>query len=122
MTHVVDIGDYVIAKRKTATTARVTDIVTIASQLSAIAARDIIGRYRFPEIVRVRQACYLVAREAGHSYPRIAHLMGREHATVHYGAKMAVKRCQADGEFADMLDELRDRVRCAAPFVARTAA
>lgn len=117
MTHVVDTADYVIGERRAAPTARVADIVTLASQVSDVARRDIMSRHRFPEIIRVRQACYLLAREAGHSYPRIARHMDRDHSSVIYGAKIAVKRCRTDGEFADFVAKLRDRVRCSSPFL-----
>jgi len=118
----VDLGGEKLAGRKSAPTARVHDIITLASEITQIHRRDILGLYRFPEIAAVRQACYLVAREAGHSYPRIAELMGRQHSSVHYGAKIAFKRCKSDGDYAAMVQRLRERISGSRRFLLEAAA
>lgn len=124
----IDLRD--MPQRKSVTTARVSDVLAIASDITDVHHRDITGTPRFPEIVRVRQACFLISREAGHSYPEIARRMNRDHSAVHYGVKIAWLRERADAEYGEFVAELRARVaangrtapaprQMAAEFVAR---
>lgn len=96
---------------------RIVDIVALASEMTVIAPSVIMGRSRLPRIVRVRQACMTVAREAGHSYPMIGHRMDRDHSTVVYGVEKAGINAERDKSYAAFLDRLRKAAAQAKPLV-----
>lgn len=98
-------------------TARIADIVTMAANMALINRSEILGKARHSRLVRVRQACYLVAREQGHSYPFIGVHMRRDHSTVLYGAEKATILCERDQVFAAFVDALRKAVKDAKPFI-----
>lgn len=57
-------------------------------------------RYAWP-----RQAAMYLARELGHhSLPRIGRAFGRDHTTVFHAVRAVAARCQADPEFAAMVE------------------
>lgn len=97
---------------------RISDILTIASQLSCISTERLIGLSRLKRVVRVRQACYLVARECGHTYPQIGKYMHRDHSSVIYGAQKALDIAERDQVYSAFLDRLRRLSKSSAPFVA----
>lgn len=112
MTAVIDLGGLKMPERKDVTSARVSDIVRHAAELTLRKPADIMGYRRLPPLVKVRQGCYLVAREAGHSYVEIARRMNRQdHACAIAGAKTARLRELDDPAYAVFLGELRAKVK-----------
>lgn len=97
--------------------ARVSDILTIAAEMACIDRAMILGNSKYRRFVRVRQACYLVAREQGYSYPFIGRLVNRDHTTVIHGADKALIIAERDQVFAAFLDQLRAAASDARPFV-----
>lgn len=98
-------------------TTRITDIVSLAAQLCGVPKAEILGDRRLPHIVRVRQACYVVARESGKSYICIGQHMGRDHSSVISGEQRALERAANDPKYAKMLDNLRAKSKLVKPFV-----
>lgn len=111
MTNHVDLGTYAMPERKPVATALVADIIVLAADIFAVTREQIVGSRGRGDVILARQAAFIVAREAGHSYTLIATANNRDHATVHYGAKKAVQRSWTDPEFAERLDELRRRTK-----------
>lgn len=98
-------------------TARVADIITIAAEMSGIRPEDITGKSRKREFSTIRQAVYYVARLNGHSYPKIATIVGgRDHSSVVHGRNAAFDRAERDEEYARFLAELIEEVGMAEPF------
>lgn len=97
---------------------RIADIVALASDVSGIPSERIYGQRRTREIVRVRMACYLVARETGVSYPEIGRIMCRDHSTVIHGERIAQDTARRDPEYAKFVAELREKARTAERFIA----
>jgi hypothetical protein len=98
--------------------ARVADIITLASQMAAIDRKVLVGRSRFRRIVRVRQACMLLARENGHSFPTIGRMFDRDHSTVVHGCEVAEDCVQRDPAYAAFVDRLRTSAANARPYIA----
>ncbi len=96
--------------------ARVSDIIAIAADMTAVRPEVIKGRSRNGPVIRIRQACYLIAREQGWSYPEIGNRMDRDHSTVVHGCATAQRWCTNDPYFATMVNNLRDRATRARPF------
>lgn len=96
--------------------ARVSDIVAIAADMSMMRPETITGRSRLQRVIRVRQACFLIAREHGWSYPEIGHRMNRDHSTVIHGCDTAQVWAERDMDYAAMVDKLRTRAATAKPF------
>lgn len=90
--------------------ARITDILTLASQLSGVPVEDITGPNRAKRFVRIRQAIAAVARmqRPEHSYPEIARRMKRDHSSI-------VNQFQGVLDYADAgRDMLIAKLTCAA--------
>lgn len=93
------------------------DVVAIAAKLSGLSIDRINGPRRDSVTCRVRFACFLIAREAGHSYPLIGRMIGdRDHSTVINGVEQAKARCAREPEYAAFVNELRSLARRSAPF------
>lgn len=97
--------------------ARVLDIVTLASGLSGISASAIVGPGRTRKVVRIRQACYYVARSNGHSYPQIGVRMNRDHSSVLWGVDQAMALAARDPEYATFLFDLANKAANSEPFI-----
>ena len=65
-------------------------ILAAAQEVSITTVGEIIGEQRHQYIVRVRQACYYLARLQGYSYPNIGRRMNRDHSSAIHGAR----KCQ----------------------------
>lgn len=63
------------------------DIIRAASLVTGIPVSCIIDNRRFNSEMPVKTAIILVAREHGHSYPRIAASMRRDHTTLIYALR-----------------------------------
>lgn len=98
--------------------ARVADIITLASQMAAIERKVLVGRTRYRRVVRVRQACMLLARENGHSFPTIGRMFDRDHSTVIHGCEVAEDYIARDPGFAAFVERLRASAMRAQPYVA----
>ena len=92
-------------------TARIADLVKIASDLSCISKDAILGESRLRHIVRVRQAVAYVAVEQGvHSLPQIGReLGGRDHSTIRHGHQTAEAVAARDPEYALFVAAIRRR-------------
>jgi hypothetical protein len=97
--------------------ARVADIVALAAEIGAVEQDQILGKTRKRPVVRVRQACYLVARDYRYSYPRIGALMQRDHSTVIHGVGVADYLTRRDPVFAAFVAKLRAAAKETQPFV-----
>ena len=104
--------------------ALVADIIALASKLSGIAVRRIKGKEQYRPLVRVRWAIYAIAREHGHSYPRIARMFGKDHSTVVHGCQSLPDHTSRDPVYAAFVAELREvaQASAAAPFHAQIQA
>jgi hypothetical protein len=100
-------------------TTRITDIIQIASRLSKVSRREIVGKARFIPIVMVRQAVCLLAVETGaHSTPLIGrHLGGRDHSTVIHGVRAARDKAARNPEYAHFIERCRQEMEIAEPFL-----
>lgn len=98
--------------------ARVADIITLAAEMAAIDRKVLVGRSRFRRVVRVRQACMLLARENGHSYPTIGRMFDRDHSTIIHGCEVAEDYTARDPVYAAFVDRLRVSAKTAQPYVA----
>lgn len=94
--------------------ARVTDIITIASNISGIPVEDIKGKRRFSNLVNLRQAIVIVARMQypEHSFPRIGRFLDRDHTTL-----IHLFNRERDAECDALVAELAKRAEEAAVFV-----
>jgi hypothetical protein len=103
--------------------ARVADIIRVAAQMSHISEDKITGPDRHRSIVRVRQACYVVARRSGHSYPQIGRLIGgRDHSSVLHGIDTAAAIAERDDEYSAFIDALDYQSLNVVPFAPVPAA
>ncbi len=100
------------------TRARVADIITLASEIAGIERKVLVGPIRRARIVRVRQACMLLGRENGHSFPTIGRVFGRDHSTVVHGCQVAEAYIARDPAYAAFVDRLRATASEARPYVA----
>lgn len=65
--------------------ARICRAVTIASEATGVATRDILGHSRASYISAARHRAYAEARALGLSYPVIGRGFRRDHSTIIYG-------------------------------------
>lgn len=95
---------------------RINDIIGLASRLSGFDAADIKGVRRFQALTRVRMAVYYVARQHGHSFPKIAAILNRDHSTVVYGNSQCANIMSRDPEYAAFVTRLQGGALIAKPF------
>lgn len=98
--------------------ALVADIITLAAEMAAIDRKVLTGRSRYRRVVRVRQACMLLARENNHSYPTIGRMFGRDHSTVIHGCEVAADTIARDPDYAAFVARLRTGAAKARPYIA----
>lgn len=94
------------------------DIITLAAEMAMIDRKVLVGRTRYRRVVRVRQACMLLARENGHSYPIIGKAFGRDHSTIIHGCEVAEDCIKRDPIYAAFVDRLRAASQSARPYIA----
>jgi len=101
-------------------TTRVSDLVTIASRLSGISQRDILGASRLRFICRVRQAVmYAATLQQVHSLPQIGRVFNKDHTTV-VNAKRKVPDFMArDPEYLKFIWEILATAADEEPFINR---
>jgi hypothetical protein len=98
--------------------ALISDIVKHAARLSGFTAADIRGKSRIRQVVRVRQAVCLIAREQlrqdgecvviAYSFPQIAAVLGsRDHSTIIHACRTARNLAARDQEYGDFIAQLR---------------
>lgn len=98
--------------------ALIADIVKHAARLTGYAPADIRGKSRVRQLVRVRQAVCLVAREQtrrdgplvllAYSLEQIGiALSDRDHSTIHHACTMAANIAKRDPEYAALIDRIR---------------
>lgn len=80
-----------IRRLETGPAAQVTEAVNTASRASGISANLILGYTRRPDVARARHAAMMLAHEAGVSKADIGVHMNRDHTTVIYGIRKALK-------------------------------
>lgn len=78
----------------------VAHILAAAQELSVTTVSEIVGTQRLQHIIRVRHACYYLARQQGHSYPYIGRRMNRDHSSVIYGARQCENMMERDPEYS----------------------
>lgn len=96
--------------------ARIIDIVAIACDMSGIDPALILSATRLRYVARIRQACYLIAREHGHSFPEIGRRMNRDHSSVIHGCEQAEMLFARDADCARFVENLRERCLTYRPF------
>ena len=77
--------------------AAVRHAIARAIEGTPVTAAEILGRSRTAPVAHARQRVMLMLREAGWSYWRIAHALGRDHTTVIRGIRAAQARRMAAG-------------------------
>lgn len=98
--------------------ARVSDILALASAASGVPESVLMSPRRTRETSRVRFAIYTVAREHGHSLPRIAHFTQRaDHSSVMYGLRAVVDYMRRDPVYALFVADLRSAAATSVPFI-----
>lgn len=98
-------------------------MITIRSIVDIVAARfsvshsEIIGPRRVVELVAPRHVAMFLARQEGHSLPKIGFHLRRDHTTVLYGAQKIERQAVADPEtrllllsFSNDLNQLRAKI------------
>ncbi|KQM18397.1 helix-turn-helix domain-containing protein [Novosphingobium sp. Leaf2] len=95
---------------------RIADIVTIAAELSGVSRQEIMSKSRVARVVRVRNACYMIARESGKSYPAIGRALGRDHSTIIHGLSKAIITAHEEPRYRAFLKRLRTAVSNVQPF------
>lgn len=98
-------------------TARIADIIALASRLSCIPVADLLGKSRRGIHTPTRFAICLVAREHGHSYPKIGSHLNRDHSSVIHGVERARDTIWRDPVYQLFVDDLRRIVAVTPPFV-----
>ena len=82
-------------------------VVAAVCALTGVHPRDLLGDYRFREIVHARQAAaYALRQHYGDemSFAAIGqHLGGRDHSTVAHACREAQYRCERDPAFAELV-------------------
>jgi hypothetical protein len=101
------------------TRARIADIIHHASQLSGVSVASIQTASRKREVVRVRQAIMLIAREQrrkdgdlvtfAYSFKQIGSALGgKDHSTIMHGCDKAALIAERDPVYAGFIDALRE--------------
>lgn len=100
--------------------ARITDIMTLAANMSGVPVADLKGPRRRTDIVRIRWAITIVARmqTPQHSYPEIARVLRKDHSTLVHGVQRYNARFADDEKFAAFIAELAKAASETAAFVA----
>ena len=98
-------------------TARIADIIALASRLSCVPVADLLGKSRLKLHTPTRFAICMVAREHGHSYPQIGKRINRDHSTVIHAVDRAEYMFVRDPDFAVFVMDLRHLVKVTPPFV-----
>ena len=89
--------------------ARIGDVIRAAATVFNITPEKIMEKRRFTEQVRARQMVHLVAKEFGHSYPRIGmRLGGCDHTTVMHGERKMAKLAANSREWERMVNATRE--------------
>lgn len=91
-------------------TPAVREIIRIASEKSGRPIPDIMGRSRFSEHVRVRQAVCLLAFERKWSKCHIARVLGRDHSTVHHSIEVCGEYIKRDHELRRLVEAVRAEI------------
>lgn len=98
--------------------ARITDIITLASRMSGISTLMLTGTNRNRDVVRIRHAICQVARENGHSFPKIGKMLGgRDHSTVIYALEQVSIHAERKPDYAQFIADLRTAAEETAPFI-----
>ena len=88
----------------------VNEIANVTATLFDVSVEDMKGRQQRKPLMRPRFAIYLVARQAGHSYPLIGKRLGRDHSSIIYGCKIARQLIDHDPDFAAMVRKINAAV------------
>lgn len=92
--------------------ARIGDVIKAASRICDVPIAAMLGKRRFTEHVRARQLVHYVAKEIGHSYPRIGLRMGGfDHTTVIHGHRKMAALVASNEEMANMVQATRELAR-----------
>ena len=87
---------------------RISDIIAHASKVYKVPVPEIKYGGRTKDLVEIRNACYVIAREMGHSYPQIGKVMGGyDHTTVLHGHRKALHFIERYPEYAANVEKLR---------------
>ncbi len=81
--------------RRALVAAALDDIMRSTTVFESVRLRDVLGRSRVPEVVRVRFAFCLAAREAGFRFQEIGRYLHREHGAIIHAVRTAKKARQA---------------------------
>lgn len=88
--------------------ALVRSLIECASRNTGLLPREITGWGRSRDLVWIRWAIALVAREQGRSLPQIGGCLNRDHTTILHGLRAC--RGVNDRDFEELVRRLRDEV------------
>jgi chromosomal replication initiation ATPase DnaA len=105
-----DWDDYAAAARRRISERTLRSVAAATAAEFGIDEADLLSDCRRRRFVWPRQAAYLAATQLGASLNRAADVLGRDHSTVHVGARTAAQRCSANPEYAQKVDAVLARL------------
>jgi len=96
-----------VASPKKARKGDIATIITIMGALYGVSRAALVGQRRDAPLPLLRHVAFFIARERGHSAPKIGREFNRDHSTVLYGAKIAERAIQAQEGAFDIYCEVR---------------
>lgn len=96
--------------------ARVADILAVASRLTGMSIATIAGKSHKREVMKVRQAVYVVARRADHSLPQIGVALDKNHSSVASGIRSAEERMARDSIYRGFVEQIERQSFSQRPF------
>ena len=88
---------------------KVRDIVVTTGQFTGITPDQILSERREPTWVEARHiVCFLSVQLTGYSYPKIGHILSRDHTTIIYGNKKIQEKIKTDPELRDLVGRIVD--------------
>ena len=82
----------------------------LVSEFTDVSAAEIGSKSREPRICRARQITMYLMREEGMTFPAIAELMDRHHATVIYAVEVVRRRLLDDRVVGAFVEALQDQI------------
>lgn len=81
-------------------------ILAAAEEICRIPPRDILGRYRYQYLVRVRHAVYYLAWQQGISYCAIGRRMNRDHSSIMHGKRKCEHTMTRDQGYSSLVQAI----------------
>ena len=88
---------------------KVRDIVVTTGQFTGVTPDQMLSDRREPIWVEARHIVFFLASElTGYSYPKIGHILSRDHTTVIYGKNKVKERLKTDPDLRDLVGRIVD--------------